>query len=386
MVSHRAVAQAGAGPRGRDRLFGSSATAIVLVAAVVAVIVYSAASGKHLRLPKAAPVGAPVTALARVQVPGGLYQALTDVGGRLVLAGGPGPDGLCHSAIVSIGNLEISARRSGACDNPHLFYRSALPVETVLPGAIDASTFSVSHAGPRGSWADGPVLARWTDLIGTAPVTAYGPGYLWAYLPLSSHGGQLLAVSLSSGTVVLSKPVPEAASPLLAAGSAELWFAASRALGPSFEPGLYRVRLGLPKVALLVKAAGARWLTGDGATVFFAAAAHLYALNATGQVRRASLQAPSPARGIFFAGAATGYVPGPGGDLWAVTGGGCMLAVTELDPLSGAYRTVTAVPPTKGCSYQAGSGGVSLASLGPDLFFFIYGGRGHLSYLYRLRA
>ncbi len=371
---------------GPARLVWSSATAIVLVAAVVAVIAYSALSGKHLRAPKPSQASkAPAGALAEVRLPAGLYEALLKVGERLVLAGTPARNGICHSALLSPRALSLSARRAGACDDPSLYYRPTLPVERPVPGAVNGSTFSVAHAGPNGSWRTGPVLARWTDLAGTAPATAYGAGYLWAYLPLSSRGGQLLAVSESSGKLLDRVTVPEVADPLLVAAARGAWFAAGASLGPPFEPGLYHVGLASTKPALVVNAVGAKWVTNSTNSVFFAAASRLYTVSSAGRVLESPSNAPSPASGPNFAGAVTGYVPGPKDELWAVTGSGCTLAVTELDPANGAYQTVAVLPAVRGCGHKPGSVRASVAASGPDLFFVIYDRGERFSYLYRLR-
>jgi len=379
------------------RLLVSSATAIVLIAAVVAVIAYSAVSGKHLRAPEQGqPSSVPGSALRWSRLPGQDYEVLFAAGGRLVVAGGPASDGLCRSALVSPGSLKLRASQVGACDDPKLFYRRVLPLEDAVAGAVNASTFRVSLAGTGGSWREGPVIARWTQLTGTAPVTTYGPGYLWAYLPLSSSGGQLLAISESSGAVLLRQKVPEAMSPLLLAQGDGLWFEAGRSLGPHFQPGLYHLSLAQPKPALVLKASGARWLAGRGNKVFFATESRLYVL-APGKVQQLPLSAPSAVAGPLLAGtsvgpllagAATGYVPGPGGALWAVVGSGCARALGEIDPASATYRAVENLPSLQGCASPAGgaAAGATLSAAGRDLYFLVAGGLTGFSYLYRLEV
>ena len=357
---------------GARRLLTSSATAIVLVVAVVAVIVFSSLSGSRARPPKHGPISvgasAPVTS-ARLPT-ADLYQSLSLTNGQLILSGGPAgsplastpaPAGLgsCRSAVVDPRTLALSRQTVGPCSDPRVFSESVLPVESAAPGVVNGSTFRVARALPGGKASTGPVLLRYTDLVGTGPVVVYGAGYMWAYVPLAERGGELLVISQATGLVAGRVPVPEVSRPLLLANAAGLWFAAKTALGPPVEPGLYHVTLGLSRPELVVRTTGLQWLAGWGQMLWVGTTKRSTTNGSSSQLYRVAgsrarpgtllrLVRVLPALGSAAPEGAT-YLGAPGGRIWAVTGGPCARSVLELDPAATSYRTVASLPSPPGC-------------------------------------
>jgi hypothetical protein len=353
-----------AGGRAR-KLLTSSASAIVLV---VAVIVFSLLAGSRARAPRPGPISAGAgAAVTSARLPSaGLYQSLSLAHGQLVLSGGPAGSplssapaparpGLCRSAVVDPRTLALSRQAVGPCNDPRIFSEQVLPVENAAPGVINGSTFRVARALPDGKPSTGPVLLRYTALVGTEPEVVYGAGYMWAYVPLAERGGQLLVISQATGLVAGRVSVPEVSRPLLFANKAGLWFTAERALGPPVEPGLYHVGLGLGAPELVVKATGLRWLAGWGQTLWVGTTSRRGAVEyRVGSIRSGPQTLlwrvdVSPALGQAAPVGTVAYLGAPENRIWAVTGGPCTRSVLEADPAATSYKTVASLPAPPGC-------------------------------------
>lgn len=389
---------------GKPRLLASSATAVVLVVAVMALIVYSTVSGKRPRLPTGPPASLGAGAsVASARLPGaGLYQWLAIARGRLVLSGGPAGSplaltpaptvrGRCRSALVSPRTLALSRRMTGTCLDPRLFSSGVLPIEHVVPGVLNGSTLRVARAGPRGMPTTGPVLLRYTYLSATKPEVVYGGGYMWVYAPLAAAGGVLLAISQTTGLVTSRVRVPEVSGPLLLANATGLWFVAQASLGPTFQPGLYHVTPGSGRPALVVRTTGAQWLAGWQRTVWLGTATNkgTKVVQITGdRVSRQSDLRPAPGSPLLGPEAPAGtasYAGAPGGRVWGVSSGPCARSVLEIDPADGIYRAVASVPAPPGCSAaHARPVGAPLAVLGRYVFLLQAWARGRFGAIYRV--
>jgi len=385
------------------KLLASSAGAAALLAGALAAVAYSAVSGHTGHNPTTTPSGVVNASVASVRLPAaGLYQSLTDVQGHLLLSGGPDGSplaltpapasrGRCRRAAVDPRTLALSQQAMGACENPQLFLQGVLAVLDNVPGAVNGSTLRVSRVGARGKVSMGPVLLRYTDLPGTEPEVTYGDGYLWAYVPLATHGAELLAVSETSGLVASRVKVPEVYRPLLLANASGLWFVAEKSLGPPVDPGLYHVAVGQSRPVLVERAASGQWLAGWGRTLWFGTSGNsgsrVVQLTGNGVNLDTELR-PEPAGPALSAEApagATSYAGAPGGKLWAVTGGPCARYVLQIQPATGTYREVAFVPAPPGCrASQEPPQAAPLAVVRGDLFFLQPWGAGHYGALFRV--
>jgi hypothetical protein len=296
--------------------------------------------------------------------------------------------------------MAVSEERSGPCASPGLFHETVLPVEHAVPGLVNGSVLQFARAGPGGKWSVGPLAVRWTDLAGTHLEATYGRSYLWVYVPLAPSGGEVLAVSETTGQVSSRAAAPQLASPLLYAGAGGLWLAARGSLGPAVAPGLYFVAPNGAAPKLVVRAERPTWLAGSGRVVWLGTSSRgrPYIVRVTpggAGSQMASRPVPSrplPLRPVSPFGAdspgpqlpvnGASYAAGASGLIWGLTGAACQHNLLAVNPATGTFRPVMSLPALRNC--RAEKGAPVLAVYDQHLWVLERPG-GSFSYLYRVK-
>jgi len=288
----------------RRRRLRYGALLLVLVAIVLAFVERSG-GGDHPDLVSPAVRSASVEVRSLTLPHSGRFSALTVIGGRLIVSGGPyayaapispGYDtrlvagraaGVCDAALVDPRRFVLGRVTHANCGDPALYGEHVLPIAYVLPheayGGSSAVDVRIARFDPaaRDDYQLGPVITRYPECSDCQSNWIYGDGSLWIYNPLAhlapSPSGELLRISTKTGRVVQRWTMPEIVRALLAVDANGLW------LSPSIESGvpgrlplsrykpylsLYRIvpGAGSPRRVLTLGSAGARWLVASGHT------------------------------------------------------------------------------------------------------------------------
>ena len=217
----------------------------LLAAAAIAALAYGAAGSgggqSHARASDGPPAPGAIASTHIVTeakfVPGDSYDAITRVGGRLILSGQVvGHKGVSayHTAVLNPTTLVLSDARSGNCDDPAVAGEPVLPIITGEPkvaftgggSGIGTETVRISHiTADAPGYVVGPVVMSFPQISDEHAGWVYGDGYLWLYDGTTLQGSELLRISLTSGAVLQRIPMPNLPRPILAADADGLWMA-----------------------------------------------------------------------------------------------------------------------------------------------------------------
>jgi hypothetical protein len=205
------------------------------------------------------------------------FDAIATVGGRVILSGGPqgslaisASDALgavdCDSAaVVAAATPALTDALTGHCDDPALYGRRTLVINSFINGNADGGNVRIARATPAGT-ALGPIVMTYTELSDTDAEWVYGDGSLWLYDCLTSDGSELLRISPATGAVLQTIPMPDIDRPLIAADADGFWLAPA---GNSGGHGVYHVAPGMTRARLVGGTGhGALWLVAAGHSVW----------------------------------------------------------------------------------------------------------------------
>jgi hypothetical protein len=182
----------------------------------------------------------------------------------------------CVLAPVNSQTLDIGATMETNCDNPAISGETVSVANGYIPETMNV-TISISHVDPQtGGVSVGPVVMTYQQVSDTAPVMAYGGGWLWIYdvatisnpeAPANSTTptkAELLQVSETTGQVVNTVVMPKLYRPILAANDVGVWLGNSIEGSPA--DALYFVAPGSesPDVAIASPTTPICWLLGSG--------------------------------------------------------------------------------------------------------------------------
>ena len=217
------------------------------------------------------------------------FNQISVVNGTLLLSGylasnASSSNPTCVSAPLNSQTLDVGAITAATCDNPTLWGETVSTVAKYIPDTMNV-TLSISRVDPKtGKISVGPVVMTYQQSSDSAPVTAYGGGWLWIYdvatitnpeAPATSAtptSAELLQVSEATGQVVDTVAIPKLYKPVLAANDAGVW------LGNSIE-GSSATALSLvppgsktPDVAIASTTTPICWLLGSDDDLWLGAA------------------------------------------------------------------------------------------------------------------
>jgi hypothetical protein len=198
----------------------------------------------------------------------------------------------CVAAPIDPQSLAVGKLEVGSCDNPPLFGLRVEAANTYVPHSNNA-TISLITANPStGRVRHGPVVMTYGSYSDTRPVFAYGSQWLWIYDVETTAGPELLQVSMQSGDVVDTVPMPALYRPLLAADNGGVWVANSIGGSPASALSYVVAGSSAPRVVLSDNNVPICWLAASGSTAWVGAG--LERACATEAVERFTDDNPAP--------------------------------------------------------------------------------------------
>ena len=187
----------------------------------------------------------------------GNLTSLAHVGGRLILAGGPGgwpldapgavtrlahgrAIGRCSATTIVPGTVRVGRLVHANCGDPALYGLHVLPIMFLEPHLVRGLTMigvrvAVVDPGARDGYRLGPTVMSYPECSDCGAQWILGDHALWINGPLAGgehHPGEVLRVSTTTGRVLQRVVVPQLLRALLAVDQDGLWVA------PSIETGL----------------------------------------------------------------------------------------------------------------------------------------------------
>jgi len=345
------------------------AVVAVLVAGAVAGVAFGASGSGGGRTTSNARGDMPLAAGGRVVTELNIsrsdeYDTITLRNAVLTLSGqavGAHDLAVCHAAVLNPRTLTLSQQRSGSCDDPALSGEPVLPIEAGEPrvpffphDGIGTDTVRIAHltSTPPG-YHVGPVVMRTPQISDEHPGWTYGDGYLWLYDGTSSHGSEVLRISLTSGVVLARVSMPNVPRPILAADADGLWMA------PAVNSGGYAVyhlalgattatpvlELGRQYVGWMVAAGHDLWLdaSSGGKTQTLL---RLHGPSATPALR-VTLRARTLDNEVQIQGSGAIVVGDANDGLWTAVPPreGNTQRIVRIDPKAGTLKSITTLTP-----------------------------------------
>jgi hypothetical protein len=252
----------------------------------------------------------------------GHFASLSEAGGRLIAAGGPGNQplnvsgaitsltrgratGRCTTATVLLGTVRLQRLRHANCGDPSLYGLHVMPImylERRRPVDITGVRIAVADPAAPDGYRLGPTVVSYERCSDCAAQWIIGDHALWINSALAhgAHGpGEVLRISTSTGRVLQRYTMPQLLNAELAVNVDGLWVAPSILTGIAGRPSPQHQRA---STALYLDAPGAHqaknvlhvgegvsWLTASGHHVWLGEIAH-------GSIRILTFTGPHAAR------------------------------------------------------------------------------------------
>ena len=295
----------------RQRRRRAAYALIALIALGVAAIVLE--SNTFSGNQKTASAPAVFSRLSSAALPAsGHFASLTQAGGRLIIAGGPGnrplnvsgatttlvhgrAAGRCAATTVRPGTVRLEPLRHANCGDPALYGLRVMPLMFAEPthgptGLTVEVRIAVADPGARDGYRLGPPVMSYEQCSDCAAQWIIGDHALWINSALA-HGsrgpGEVLRISTATGRVLQRFAMPQLLNAVLAVNQDGLWIAPSILTG--FASGTGRptrqqrrasgsLYLDAPDAhaarSVLYVGNGIAWLTAGGHRVWLGEIAH----------------------------------------------------------------------------------------------------------------
>jgi hypothetical protein len=221
----------------------------------------------------------------------GHFASLTQAGGRLVVAGGPGnrplnvsgattslvrgrAAGRCNAATVIPGTVRLERLRHANCGDPVLYGLHVMPLLLAEPshgptGVTVGVRIAVADSAARDGYRLGPPVMSYEQCSDCAAQWTIGDHALWITSALAHgpHGpGEVLRISTTTGQVLQRFVIPQLYNAVLATNQDGLWIAPSILTGFAGRPTPAQERASSALLLLAPRAHVARNVlhVGDG--------------------------------------------------------------------------------------------------------------------------
>lgn len=363
------------------------------MAVIVAVLVMGAAVAPPA--PPATPIVSHVAITVRNPAPD-MDETLGVIGGHVVV-GVHDSSAICQLATVQPTSLRVVSEVTTSCDNPLLAGEYGMPVESVTPVGSQIGQVRIAVRNrATGTFRLGPVVMRYGNFSDTRPEWTYGGGYLWLYDVGTAAAtvtpklpAEVLRISLASGAVLATVPMPAMYRVMLAADEDGLWIGAGvETVSGSKPPLLYFLAVGATHLKLVQHGDASsfvNWLVAAGHTVW----ANVTTDRQLGAIVTETFATPSskplsitdakntPSPSDIGEGAfdeqpvldvsGFGLVAAKPGWIGTVgTGGASSETVVKLDPTMGGFSTVVSFPTQEGVVEANVAYGGALYCLSPQ--------------------
>lgn len=247
-------------------------------AVIAAVLLMGAAAPLSVQPAGAAPSVSHVAIAVRNPAPD-MDETLGVIGDHVVVGIDDSPT-ICQSATIQPTPIRVLSEVTTSCDNPLVAGSNVMPVESVTPVGSQIGEVRIAVRNPTtGTFRLGPVVMRYGNFSDTRPEWTYGGGNLWLY-DVGTAGAtvtpklpaEVLRISLTSGEVLATVPMPTMVRVMLAADEDGLWIGAgSETVSSPKPPLLYFLAVGATHPKLLQQGGASsfvNWLVAAGHTAW----------------------------------------------------------------------------------------------------------------------
>jgi hypothetical protein len=345
-------------------------------AVIAAVLLVGAAAPLAVQPAGAAPYVSHVAIVDRNPAPD-MDETLGVIDGHLVV-GIYDSSTICQLATVEPTSMRVLSDVTTSCDNPLLAGEDVMPVESVTVASQFGEVRIAVRNPATGTFRLGPVVMRYGNFSDTRPEWTYGGGSLWLYDVGTAHAtvtpklpAEVLRISLTSGAVLATVPMPTMTRVMLAADEDGLWIGAGSETVSSPKPPLLYFLAAEATHPKLVEQGGessfVNWLVAAGHTAWANVTTNQQLGTIVTEKFTAAGSKPlsvtdaknTPAPSDIGEGAfdeqpvlqvsGSGLVAAKPGWLGTVgTGGASSETVVKLDPTTGGFSNVVSFPTQQG--------------------------------------
>jgi hypothetical protein len=214
-------------------------------------------------------------AVSMVSLPSGVdFYSVEPLGDRLLLSGDDSEGLDCDWLVVNRDLRVESSLLRASCERPPIAATPVVPVAFSLPQGNELAVRIARPNAKPSRVTYGPVVMTCEDASDTRPQWVYGAGMLWLYDVATLRAGartpraEVVQVSMATGRVVRTVPMPQIYRPLLAADADGLWLAGSVETGLGIAP-TYHLAPGASAPRLVHRGGyAAYWLLAAGHEVW----------------------------------------------------------------------------------------------------------------------